>query len=110
MSNLGKLYLPNELGELCFLFHISSHHNVENNREKFQENLTTTSIIKESSKVVWDKPHEYIKSGCSNLSYLPNKLATLIALPALAKVILVLKRYLSSCLKEGRRPVAVCAP
>ena len=34
----------------------------------------------------------------------------LIALPALGKVILVLKRYLSSCLKEGRRPLAICAP
>ena len=43
-------------------------------------------------------------------SYLPNKLAALIALPALGKVILVLKRYLSSCLKEGRRPLAMCAP
>ena len=31
-------------------------------------------------------------------------------MPALGKVILVLKRYLSSCLKEGRRPVAICAP
>ena len=30
------------------LFHISSHHNVENNREKFKENLTTTSITEES--------------------------------------------------------------
>ena len=48
MSNLRKLYLPNELGDLCFLLYISSHHNVENNREKFKENLTTTSITKES--------------------------------------------------------------
>ena len=48
MSNLRKLYLPNELGDLCFSLHISSHHNVENNREKFKENLTTTSITKES--------------------------------------------------------------
>ena len=48
MSNLRKLYLPNELGDLCFLLHISSHPNEENNREKFKENLTTTSITKES--------------------------------------------------------------
>ena len=40
--------LPNELGDPCFLFHISSHHNVENNWEKFKENLRTTSITKES--------------------------------------------------------------
>ena len=49
MSDLRKLYLPNELGDLCFLLHISSHHNVENNRETFKENLTTTTITKESS-------------------------------------------------------------
>ena len=48
MSNLRKLYLPNELGDLRFLLYISSHHNVENNREKCKENLTTTSITKES--------------------------------------------------------------
>ena len=48
MSNLRKLYLPNELGYLCFLLHILTHHNVENNREKFKENLTKTSITKES--------------------------------------------------------------
>ena len=48
MSNLRKLYLPNELGGLCFLLYISSHHNVENNLEKVKENLTTTSITKES--------------------------------------------------------------
>ena len=48
MSNLRKLYLPNELGDLCFLSHISSHLNVGNNREKFKENLTTNSITKES--------------------------------------------------------------
>ena len=46
----------------------------------------------------------------SHLSYLPNKLATLIAMPTLGKVILVLKRYLSSSLKEGRRPLAICSP
>ena len=51
MSNLRKLYLPNELGDLCFLLHISSHHNVENNQEQFKENLTTTSITKESPEV-----------------------------------------------------------
>ena len=71
---------------------------------KFENN--TTSVL----YVVWDKPHECIKSGSSYLSYLPNKLATLIALPALGKVILVLKRYLSSCLKEGLRPLTICAP
>ena len=48
MSNLRKLYLPNELGDLYFLLYISSQHNVGNNREKFKENLTTTSITKES--------------------------------------------------------------
>ena len=48
MSNLRKLYLLNELSDLCFLLHISSHPNEENNREKFKENLTTTSITKES--------------------------------------------------------------
>ena len=41
-------YLPNELSDLCFLLHISSHHNVEKNREKIKENLTTTSVTKES--------------------------------------------------------------
>ena len=48
MSNLRKLYLPNELGDLCFLLYISSHHNVEKTRETFKENLTTASITKES--------------------------------------------------------------
>ena len=48
MSNLRKLYLPKEVDDLCFLLHISSHHNVESNRGKFKENLTTTSITKES--------------------------------------------------------------
>ena len=48
MSNLRKLDLPNELDDLYFLLYISSQHNVENNREKFKENLTTTSITKES--------------------------------------------------------------
>ena len=48
MSNFRKLYLPNELGDLCFLLHISTHHNVENNREKLKENLMTTSVNKES--------------------------------------------------------------
>ena len=48
MSNLRKLYLPNELGDLCFLLYISRQHNVENNREKFKENLMRTSITKES--------------------------------------------------------------
>ena len=44
LNNLGNLYLPNELGDLFFQLHISNHHNVGNNREKFKENLTTTSV------------------------------------------------------------------
>ena len=44
MSKLRKLLFPNELGDLCFLLHISSHHNVGNNRAKIKENLSTTSI------------------------------------------------------------------
>ena len=46
-TGLSKLYLPNELGDLFFQLHILSHHNVVNNREKFKENLITTSITKE---------------------------------------------------------------
>ena len=48
MSNLSKLHLPNELDDLSFLLHISSHYNVGNNLEKFKENLARTFITKES--------------------------------------------------------------
>ena len=79
MSNLRKLYLPNELGDLCFSLHISSHHNVENNREKFKENLTTTSITKESPEVLGQKSrvwliHETIDLRESKLAFCCRKL------------------------------------
>ena len=49
-------------------------------------------------------------SGSSYLCYLLNKLATLMVLSALGKVLLVLKRYLSSCLKRQLTHFAICAP
>ena len=84
MSNLRKLYLPNELGDLCFLLHISSHHNVENNRVKSLKKISPQLLLLSNHlKVVNHEMHEdTVEKRCSlhvklESSVMPRSLAAL---------------------------------